>query len=218
MGRSGNAVGTRNYRCLTANEPLNNTTYREQFFFMTYLYLKAVHIIFVVTWFAGLFYMPRLFIYNVEANAKPPEAKAALQGQFAIMMKRLWYGITWPSAIITLIMGLWVLIYNKWYLLLFQKAGLWLLLKLILVVFLYAYHYSLQIILNQQLKGIFKYSSDQLRMYNELATIFLITIVILAEVQNGMSLVWGIAGTVGLIAILLIAIKIYKRIRNAKSR
>lgn len=185
---------------------------------MTYLYLKAVHIIFVVTWFAGLFYMPRLFIYNVEANAKPPEAKAALQGQFAIMMKRLWYGITWPSAIITLIMGLWVLIYNKWYLLIFEKAGLWLLLKLILVVFLYAYHYSLHIILNQQLKGVFKYSSDQLRMYNELATIFLITIVILAEVQNGMSLVWGIAGTVGLIAILLIAIKIYKRIRNAKSR
>lgn len=185
---------------------------------MTYLYLKAVHIIFVVTWFAGLFYMPRLFIYNVEANAKPPEAKAALQSQFAIMMKRLWYGITWPSAIITLIMGLWVLIYNKWYLLLFEKAGLWLLLKLILVVFLYGYHYSLQIILNQQLKGIFKYSSDQLRMYNELATIFLITIVLLVEVQNGMSLVWGIAGTVGLIAILLIAIKIYKRIRNAKSR
>ncbi len=185
---------------------------------MTYLYLKAIHIIFVVTWFAGLFYMPRLFIYNVEANDKPAEAKAALQGQFAVMMKRLWYGITWPSAIITLIMGVWVLIYNKWYLLVFQKAGLWLLLKLILVIFLYLYHYSLQVILNQQLKGVFKYSSDQLRMYNELATIFLITIVILAEVQSGMSFVWGIIGTVGLIAILLLAIKIYKRIRNSSPK
>lgn len=185
---------------------------------MTYLYLKAVHIIFVVTWFAGLFYMPRLFIYNVEANDKPAEVRTALQGQFAVMMKRLWYGITWPSAIITLIMGLWVLLYNQWHLLLFEKAGFWLLLKLILVVFLYLYHYSLQIILNQQLKGNFKYNSDQLRMYNELATIFLITIVILVEVQNGMSLIWGLIGTVTLVALLLTAIKIYKKIRSSSDK
>lgn len=180
---------------------------------MTYLYLKAVHIIFVVTWFAGLFYMPRLFIYNVEANDKPAEVRDALHEQFNVMMKRLWYGITWPSAIITLIMGLWVLIYNKWYVILFNKAGLWLLLKLILVIFLYLYHFSLQKILNQQLKGIFKYNSYQLRLWNEAATIFLITIVVLVEVQNGMSLVWGVAGTILLIAALMIAIRIYKRMR-----
>jgi putative membrane protein len=63
-----------------------------------YLYLKALHIIFIVTWFAGLFYFPRLFIYNTEANDKPAYVRHALQEQFAIMMKRLWYGITWPSA------------------------------------------------------------------------------------------------------------------------
>ena len=181
---------------------------------MTYLYLKAIHIIFVVTWFAGLFYMPRLFIYNVEANDKPQEIRDALHGQFNIMMKRLWYGITWPSAIITLVMGLWVLIYNKWHLILFDKAGVWLLLKLILVVFLYLYHFSLGAILKQQLKGVFKYTSDQLRLWNEAATILLITIVILVEVQNGMSLVWGIVGTIALIAILMLAIKIYKRVRT----
>lgn len=183
---------------------------------MTYLYLKAIHIIFVVTWFAGLFYMPRLFIYNVEANDKLPEVKAALQSQFAVMMKRLWYGITWPSAIITLVMGLWVLIYQKWYLLLFEKAGLWLLLKLILVIFLYLYHFSLHKILKQQLSGNFKYNSDQLRMYNEVATIFLISIVILVVVKTGMSLLWGVIGTIALIAILMLAIKIYKRVRAGK--
>ncbi|MFT3704224.1 MAG: CopD family protein [Agriterribacter sp.] len=64
---------------------------------MMYPYIKALHIIFVITWFAGLFYMPRLLVYNTEANDKPPVAKEALQEQFTIMMKRLWYGITWPS-------------------------------------------------------------------------------------------------------------------------
>ena len=68
-----------------------------------YTYIKALHIIFVVTWFAGLFYFPRLFIYNTEANDQPVAVKEALQTQFRIMMKRLWYGITWPSAILTLI-------------------------------------------------------------------------------------------------------------------
>ena len=160
--------------------------------------------------------MPRLFIYNVEANSKPAAIKTALQDQFKIMMKRLWYGITWPSAIITLIMGIWVLVYNKWYLILFDKAGLWLLLKLILVIFLYFYHFSLHRILKQQLAGNFKYNSDQLRMWNEVATIFLITIVILVVVKSGMSLVWGVIGTVLLIALLMIAIKLYKRIRTKK--
>ncbi len=183
---------------------------------MTYLYLKAVHIIFVVTWFAGLFYMPRLLIYNVEANDKPHAEKKALQNQFTIMMKRLWYGITWPSALITLVMGIWVLLYNKWHLILSDKAGLWLLLKLALVVLLYLYHFSLQKILKQQLSGIFKYSSDQLRMWNEVATIFLITIVILVVVKQAVSLIWGIVGTITLIAVLMLAIKIYKRIRTKK--
>ena len=69
-----------------------------------YSYLKALHIIFVVTWFAGMFYMPRLFIYNTEAGEKDNAAKNALRDQFKIMMKRLWLGITWPSAILTLVL------------------------------------------------------------------------------------------------------------------
>ncbi|MDR0792368.1 MAG: CopD family protein, partial [Chitinophagaceae bacterium] len=71
-----------------------------------FLYIKALHIIFVVTWFAALFYMPRLFIYNTEAQEKTGEAKDALTQQFAKMMKRLWFGIATPSAVLTLILGL----------------------------------------------------------------------------------------------------------------
>src|SRR6187399_2869758 len=72
---------------------------------LMYLYLKALHIIFIVTWFAGLFYMPRLFIYATEAGEKPETEQSVLRKQFSVMMKRLWYGITWPSAILTLLLG-----------------------------------------------------------------------------------------------------------------
>ncbi len=67
-----------------------------------YFYIKAIHIIFIVTWFAGMFYIPRLFIYATEANEKSEPDRSILQKQFAIMSKRLWLGITWPSAILTL--------------------------------------------------------------------------------------------------------------------
>jgi putative membrane protein len=179
-----------------------------------YLYIKALHIIFVVTWFAGLFYMPRLFIYNTEAGGKPEAIRDALREQFNIMMKRLWYGITWPSAVLTLILGLSVLWNGNWYKNLFQPELRWLLVKLILVVFLYAYHFSLQRILKQQLKGVFSYSSQQLRIWNEVATIFLVAVVMLVVVKQNISLLWGLGGLVAFVVVLLSAIKIYKALRK----
>ncbi len=113
---------------------------------MLYYYLKALHIIFVVTWFSGMFYMPRLFIYNTEAMAKSEVVRNALHEQFNLMMKRLWYGITWPSAILTLIFGPWVMINFNWHKIVFEEEGKWLLIKLIFVVFLYVYHLSLHFI------------------------------------------------------------------------
>ncbi|MBZ4189052.1 CopD family protein [Niabella beijingensis] len=183
---------------------------------MAYLYLKAVHIIFVVTWFAGLFYMPRLFIYNVEANRLPSSEQEVLHRQFTKMMKPLWYGITWPSAVITLLMGVSVLIKGDWYLQLFKPEGFWLLLKLVLVLLLYAYHFSLHRIFKQQMAGIYKYTSDQLRMWNEVATVFLVAIVMLVVVKKEISVIWGLVGMILLIFILMMAIRIYKRIRNRK--
>ncbi len=179
-----------------------------------YSYLKALHIIFIVTWFAGLFYMPRLFIYNVEALQKPEEVRVALQQQFTIMMKRLWYGITWPSAIITLFLGTTILFTGGWNNIIFLEEGRWLLIKLCFVVFLYAYHLSLHIILRQQVKGVFNYTSQQLRLWNEVATVFLFAIVMLVVVKQSISVVWGLVGLVAFIALLTGAIKIYKLIRK----
>jgi putative membrane protein len=179
-----------------------------------YLYLKALHIIFIVTWFAGLFYMPRLFIYNTEASEKEPVVRDALRSQFSVMMKRLWFGITWPSAILTLILGTWVLFNGGWYKILLHPEVKWLLFKLIFVVFLYAYHFTLHYILKQELRGEFKYSSQQLRIWNEVATIFLIAIVMLVVVKQNISLLWGLGGLIAFIFLLMSAIKIYKSIRS----
>jgi len=174
-----------------------------------YLYTKALHIIFIVTWFSGLFYIVRLFIYNTEAAEKGEPERSILQKQFSIMIRRLWLGITWPSAVLTFIFGPWLWL---------QLAHLpqWLMVKLFFVAGLYVYHFTLHALYRQQMKGVFKYSSQQLRIWNEVATIFLIAIVMLATVKQSISFVWGLLGLVGLIVILMSAIKIYKNIRNRK--
>jgi protoporphyrinogen IX oxidase len=172
-----------------------------------YLYIKALHIIFIVTWFSGMFYIVRLFIYNCEANDKVQHEKAVLQQQFSVMIKRLWLGITWPSAVITLILGFSLLH-------LYPAITTWLWIKLCFVVLLYCYHVSLHIIYKQQLTGIFKYSSQQLRIWNELATVFLIAIVMLVVVKQSLSVVWGLTGLLCLVLLLFTAIRIYKNLRK----
>ena len=179
-----------------------------------YSYLKALHIIFVVTWFAGLFYMPRLLVYNREAVDMPMDSKRILHGQFRMMMKKLWYGITWPSAVLTLIFGMIVLFKGGWAD--SFRVQTWLHIKLTFVFFLYLYHFSLHMLFKQQAKGIFKYSSQQLRIWNEVATIFLVAIVMLAVVKQNMSFVWGILGLLAFIILLMSAIKLYKIIREKK--
>ncbi len=183
---------------------------------MNYDYLIAVHIIFIVTWFAGIFYMPRLFIYNTEAGDKPAETKAVLREQFTIMMKRLWYIITWPSAVLTLILGPTVMFAKGWDKQLFQQGGRWLLVKLCFVIVLYAYFFSLHRIFKQQINGVFKYSSQQLRMYNEVATVLMVAIVMLATVKDSLSAVWGVSGLFAFVIVLMVATKIYKSVRDKK--
>ncbi len=172
-----------------------------------YFYIKALHIIFVVTWFSGLFYMVRLFIYSAEANSKPEQERTILLKQFEIMQSRLWYVITWPSAILTIIFGGWL-----WYL--YGSLPTWLLVKLCFVVGLFLYHLSLHSIFKQQAKGLFRYSSQQLRMWNELATLFLIILVMLAVVKQMLSVAWAIAGLIAFAIVLMIAIKLYKKFRK----
>lgn len=176
---------------------------------MTFFYIKALHIIFVVTWFCGLFYIGRLFIYNLEASEKPEPEKSILNKQFNIMIKRLWFGITWPSAILTLIFGIWLFC-------LYQSLPGWLIAKLILVLFLYLYHFTLHNVFKQQNAGIFKYTSQQLRIWNEVATIFLVSIVFLVVIKQGISIFYGLLGLFLFIIILVIAIKIYKLYRSKR--
>jgi len=176
-----------------------------------YLYIKALHIIFVITWFAGMFYMPRLFIYNTEAAERPQPERNILQKQFSMMMRRLWLGITWPSAALTVIFGPWM-----WCLM--GSFPQWLLIKLGFVICLYSYHLSLHIIYRQQMRGVFKYSSQQLRIWNEVATIFLVAIVMLAVVKQNISVVWGIVGLIAFVILLMSAMKIYKLIRSKNNR
>jgi putative membrane protein len=152
----------------------------------------------------------RLFVYHTEASEKPEPEKTILQQQFRLMIRRLWMGITWPSAVLTLIFGPWMWI-------LMDSLPTWLAIKLCFVVGLYAYHFTLQAIYRQQMKGIFRFSSGQLRIWNEVATIFLVAIVMLAVVKQNMSWAWGLAGLLLFIILLMSAIKIYKVIRTKKS-
>ncbi len=179
-----------------------------------YPYLKALHIIFVVTWFAGLFYMPRFFIYNTEAGDRPEPEKHIIRRQLGIMMRRLWYIITWPSAVITLVLGLTVMVTGQWDRLLGQAAGRWLLVKLGFVLLLYAYHWSLHRIYKQQERGEFRYSSGKLRGWNEVSTVLLFAIVFLATVKQSLSWLYGTAGIVALALVLMVAVRLYKKSRE----
>ena len=172
-----------------------------------YLYIKALHIIFIVTWFSGMFYIVRLFIYNTEAAEKTDPEREVLLGQFRIMIRRLWLGITWPSAILTLIFGPWIWI-------MMRSTPDWLLVKLIFVVLLYLYHFSLHFLYREQSRGIFRFSSQKLRLWNELATVLLFIIVFLASVKQAMSWIFGLAGTISLVVILMLGIRIYKKLRT----
>jgi putative membrane protein len=173
-------------------------------------YILSLHIIFIVTWFAGMFYIVRLFIYNREALDMDEPQRSVLQKQYNVMIKRLWFGITWPSAILTLIFGPWMFI-------LYVHGGPvpgWLWTKIAFVAGLYLYHLSLHKIYRQQSKGIFKYSSYQLRMWNELATLFLFIIVFLVVLKNSLDMVKGMIALIVLAIILMMAIRIYKKVRE----
>lgn len=177
---------------------------------MDFSTIKALHIIFVVSWFAGLFYIVRLFVYHTEAQQKEANEKRILSAQFEIMESRLWWIITTPAMILTFIFGTWMIVLNWEYYLYVP----WMQLKLGFVGVLLIYHFTCQKILFDLKKGLYKWKSGSLRLLNELATLCLVAIVFLVELQNGLD--W-IKGTVGFFAVaigLMILIKIYKRVRK----
>ena len=172
-------------------------------------YILPLHIIFVVTWFAGLFYIVRLFIYHTEADKKPEPEKSILQKQFKVMEKRLWYGITWPSAIITYILGF-TLIWSRYGF----SVPAWLLIKLIFIFGLTLYQIQNQVIFKRLQKDVITWSSVRLRMWNELATVFLAAIVFIVTLKDTISFLWGVIGILIFGFVLWAAVKIYRNARE----
>jgi protoporphyrinogen IX oxidase len=176
-----------------------------------YNYIKSLHLIFVITWFSGLFYIVRLFVYQIEANDKPSPEKEILQAQYKIMTYRLWYIITWPSAILASIFA---------FTLLYLMPGFlqmpWMQVKLGFVLALYLYHLKCHQIFKQLQNNEVKYTSNFMRLWNEGSTIILFAVVFLVILKNAFNWIYGVIGIFLFSIIIMLGFKFYKRIREKK--
>lgn len=174
-----------------------------------YNYIKSLHLIFVITWFAGLFYIVRLFVYHIEANDKPSPDKEILIKQYKLMSYRLWYIITWPSAVLAVIFAA---------LLLFIMPGWlqqpWMHVKLGFVLLLFLYHFKCHSIFKQLQKDEVKHTTGFMRLWNEGATIILFAVVFLVILKSAINWVFGVVGIFVFGILLMLGYKFYKRIRE----
>ena len=174
-----------------------------------YNYIKSLHLIFVITWFAGLFYVPRIFIYHIEATKKTATEKEILTAQLKLMAKRLWYIITWPSAILSIIFGSWLLVLAPYWL-----EQPWMHAKLGFVFLLVVYQFKTHFIFKELQADKIKYSSNFMRVWNEGATLILFAVVFLVLLKSTLNMAYGLLGLFGLAALLMLGIKLYKRTRS----
>lgn len=137
------------------------------------LWFKAFHVVFIVTWFSGLFYLPRLFVYHALAN------DAISQKRFKIMEKKLLYAITLPSAVLATVFGFMVLSYAP--LAYFHMS--WMQLKLVLVVLLWVYTFICIKYVHQFINDTNNHSATYYRFFNEVPALLLIAIVVLVIVK-----------------------------------
>ncbi len=180
---------------------------------MLYFYLKALHIIFIVCWFAGLFYIVRLFVYYAETADKSEIEQKILRDQYTIMTNRLWNIITWPAAVLATAFGVGMFIYNP---ALLQLP--WMHIKLLFVVLLIAYHLKCHQYVQQINKRTLTKTSSYFRLWNEGATLILFSVVFLVILKSTFNWIFGVVGLVGLSVLLMIGIKFYKRIRERNNR
>lgn len=176
---------------------------------MTYGIVKALHIISFTCWFAGLFYVVRLFIYNTESRDKADNPE--LIEQLTLMQNRLWRGITNPAMICTLIFGLWL---AHMYMKLYGGVSTWLLIKFGLVGLLLGYHHLLSHIHRRILDGTSTWTSKSLRMINEVATLFLVAIVFVAVLKNTLTLSVAAAILAVFTVLLVGGFLIYQKVRK----
>lgn len=176
-----------------------------------YNYIKSLHLIFVITWFAGLFYIVRLFVYQIEANEKPSPEREILLKQYKIMTYRLWFIITWPSAVLATLFAVWLLVLMPTWL---QMP--WMHVKLGFVLALFLYHFKCHQIYSQLQNDQFKHTSNFMRLWNEGATIILFAVVFLVILKNEFNWIYGVVGIILFSIILMLGFKFYKRIREKK--
>ena len=168
---------------------------------MSYLAIKALHIVSVVCWFAGLFYIVRLFIYHTEANEELQPKRDILKAQFTLMARRLWLGITVPSMVLTAATGSWLLTYQD------VARSPWLHLKFALLVPLFAYHFHCGWIRKKLAEGSLPLTARQLRAYNEVATFLLVGIVFTAVTKSVSTGLWSLVGCTVVFLVLVVFLR-----------
>ncbi|QDO93074.1 CopD family protein [Formosa sediminum] len=173
-----------------------------------YNYIKSLHLIFVITWFAGLFYIPRLFVYQIESFHKPSPEKEILGAQLKLMSKRLWNIITWPSAILATFFAIWLLILMPAWL---QES--WMHVKLGFVILLIIYHLKTHQYYKQLQRDDVRKTSNYMRLWNEGATFILFAVVFLVILKSSFNWIFGVLGIVVLGVLIMLGFKVYKRIR-----
>lgn len=177
-----------------------------------YNYIKSLHLIFVITWFAGLFYIVRLFVYHAEAKAKSQPEQDILVKQYQLMSYRLWYIITWPSAVLASIFAFWMLfgttMGNAW-----LKMP-WMHVKLGFVFLLYLYHLKCHQIFLQLQRNEVKHSSGFFRLWNEGATLILFAVVFLVILKDAFNWIYGVIGIFLFSIVLMLGYKFYKKVRE----
>ena len=179
---------------------------------MEYDYIKSLHLIFVITWFAGLFYIVRLFVYHAEAKQKPQPEQDILIKQYQLMQYRLWYIITWPSAVLASIFGFWLIFFTP-----NGKTWLqmpWMHVKLGFVFLLYIYHAKCHQFYLQLQKNEVKKSSNFFRLWNEGATLILFAVVFLVILKSAINWIYGVIGIFVFSILIMLGFKFYKKIRE----
>ncbi|MCI5081410.1 MAG: protoporphyrinogen oxidase HemJ [Saprospiraceae bacterium] len=176
-----------------------------------YLLFKSLHVFGFVAWFAGLFYLVRMFVYHVEANEKPQPEQDILKKQFALMENRVYKIICNPAMMITWTFGLLMLITNglEW-----LRVNPWMHIKLTLLVLLVVYQLWCKRIIKKLEAGELPFNSYQFRLANEVPTILLLSIALLAVYRNTLDFLWAFLGIIGFGVLLVVFTKVYKRFRE----
>ncbi|AFZ36808.1 hypothetical protein Sta7437_3301 [Stanieria cyanosphaera PCC 7437] len=176
---------------------------------MAYYWFKAFHLIGVVVWFAGLFYLVRLFVYHAEAYQEPEPARTILKKQYELMEKRLYNIITTPGMLVTVAMAIGLISTEPEIL----KSS-WLHIKLGLVLLLIGYHHYCKRIMKQLAKDECKWTGQQFRALNEAPTIMLVLIVLLAVFKNNLPLDLTTWLIVALVIAMVASIQLYAKKRR----